>query len=250
MGRTSSSTERRPRGRALRVLVTRPEPQATRTAVDLEARGHVVHKVPLARIDRLTPRLPDPDTVDAVVLTSANAAFALEPYRHLPVYAVGRATARAARGAGAVSVTTALGDWQSLARLLAESEGPPRRARLLHLSGEAVRGDLAGTATALGYSVERRVVYAARLEPWLDPHGQRLLETASLDAVLFFSPAHATIWRLQVERAAVEDRLFPLVAVALSEAVAEPVRVLPWRALGIAAAPEVARLIDRLEAML
>lgn len=232
----------------MRVLVTRPEPQATTTAALLEARGHVAFKAPLARIERLAPRLPDPDEVDAVVLTSANAVFSLQPYRHLPVFAVGAATARAATVAGARSVTTAAGEWQSLARLLAGPDGPPPGARLLHLSGAEIRGDLAGAARAAGLSVERRVVYVARGEPWLDRRVFDLLQNAALDAVLFFSPAHATIWRRQVERAAVGDRLFSLLAVAASDAVAEPLRALSWRALRVAEAPEVARLIDRLEA--
>lgn len=232
----------------MRVLVTRPEPQATTTAALLEARGHVAFKAPLARIERLAPTLPDAGEVDAVVLTSANAAFSLHAYRHLPVFAVGAATARAATAAGAVSVTTAAGEWQSLARLLAGPSGPPPGARLLHLSGAEIRGDLGGAACAAGFSIDRRVVYAARAEPWLDRRVLDLLLKAGLDAVLFFSPAHATIWRRQVARASVEDRLFSLLAVAASDAVAEPLRALPWRALRVADAPEVARLIDRLEA--
>ena len=232
----------------MRVLVTRPEPQATTTAALLETRGHVAYRAPLARIERLTPVLPDADEVDAVVLTSANAAFSLQPYRHLPVFAVGAATARAATAAGARTVTTAAGEWQSLARLLTGPSGPPRGARLLHLSGAEIRGDLGGAARAAGFSVDRHVVYAARAEPWLDRRVLALLQQAALDAVLFFSPAHATIWRRQIERAAVEDRLCSLLAVASSDAVAEPLRALPWRALRVAEAPEVARLIDRLEA--
>lgn len=232
----------------MRVLVTRPEPQATATAALLEARGHVVHKAPVARIVRLAPPLPPAEAVDAVLLTSANAAFALPPYRRLPVYAVGETTAAAARAAGAIAVTTAAGDWRRLAAVLAGPRGPAQGARLLHLSGADIRGDLGGAAAAAGFAVERQVVYAALAEPWLDPLVRDLVATAALDAVLFFSPAHATIWRRQIERAAAADLLFALRAVALSEAVAEPLRGLPWRAVAAAAAPEVTRLIDRLEA--
>jgi uroporphyrinogen-III synthase len=232
----------------MRVLVTRPEPQGAATAALLEARGHVAHRFPLARIERLAADLPPPAAVDAVLLTSANAVFALGDLAALPVYAVGTATGRAARAAGARSVTVAEGDWRSLARLLTSASGPPPGARLLHLSGAEVRGDLAGAARAAGFVFERRVVYAARPATWLDAATLTLLAHGELDAVLFFSPAHATIWRRLVERAAVVDRLFPLAAVALSAAVAEPIAALPWRALRVAATPEVTALIDRLEA--
>lgn len=232
----------------MRVLVTRPEPQATATAALLEARGHVVHKAPVARIERLPVALPAVDDVDAVLLTSANGAKALAACRALPVYAVGDATARAARAEGATTVSTAHGDWRSLARLLGSDIGPPKGARLLHLAGAEVRGDLEGAAEAMGFAYQRRVVYAARPVPFLAGDTVELLERQALDAVVFFSPAHATIWRRQIERAAMEPLLFPLVAMALSEAVAEPLHGLPWRAVRVAAAPEVASLLDRLEA--
>lgn len=232
----------------VRVLVTRPEPQATVTAGLLRARGHAAHKFPLASIERLAADLPAADDVDAVLLTSANAAFALEAYADIPVFAVGEATARAARAVGAGTVTTAEGEWQSLARLLAGPDGPPAGARLLHLAGAELRGDLAGAARAAGFVVERRVVYAARPAHWLDAPTVDLLVQGELDAVLFFSPAHATIWRRLIDRAALADQLFGLMALALSHAVAEPLRTLPWRAIHVAATPEVARLIDHLEA--
>jgi uroporphyrinogen-III synthase len=232
----------------VRVLVTRPEPQATATAALLEARGHVAHKAPVARIEPVDVALPAVGDVDAVLLTSANGARALGRHAALPVYAVGEATARAARAAGAAIVHTAHGDWRSLARLLGGADGPASGARLLHLAGAEVRGDLAGAARALGFAFERRVVYAARPVPWLAPPTIALLERQSLDAVAFFSPAHAATWRRQIERAAMEPSLFPLVAMALSEAVAVPLDGLPWRAVRVAATPEVAALIDRLEA--
>ncbi len=230
-----------------RVLVTRPEPQATATAALLAARGHLPFKCPLARIERLAASLPSADEVDAVLLTSANAVHALTPYRGLPVFTVGDSTARAARAAGVRQVTAADGDWRSLARLLAGPAGPGRGARLLHLAGAEVRGDLPGAARAAGLRFERRLVYAARARDWLDPPTIGLLARGELDAALFFSPAHATIWRRLIERAALTDRLFPICAIALSAAVGEPLAGLPWRALGVAAAPEVAALIDRLE---
>lgn len=231
----------------MRVLVTRPEPQASATRAALEARGHVVHLAPLTTIERLPAELPPAAAVDAVLLTSANAAPTLEPYLDKPVYAVGGATARAARQQGAREVHVARGDWQSLAALIAGPAGPPRGSRLLHLSGADIRGDLGGAARRAGFACERRVVYAARPAQWLPARTLELLDREALDAVLFLSPAHATIWRRLVERAAASDRLFSLRAVALSAAVAAEIAGLPWREIRVAGAPELARLIDRLE---
>jgi len=184
-----------------------------------------------------------------VVLTSANAVHALDRYRDLPVYVVGSATADAARARGARALHVAAGDWQSLTRLLASAEGPPPGARLLHLSGAVITGDLAGAAAAAGFAYARHIVYAARPVQWLSRPTLALLAAGELDAVLFFSPAHATIWRRLIDRAAARDRLFPLRAVVLSTAVAAAVAGLPWRQIAVADAPEQARLIERLEAI-
>jgi hypothetical protein len=136
------------------------------------------HKAPLARIERLGRDLPDADEVDAVVLTSANAAFAL---------GILIATCRSSRWArprpgggcrGRQSVTTAEGEWQSLARLLAGPDGPPPGARLLHLSGAEIRGDLAGAARAAGFVDRAARRLCGPAEPWLDRRVLDLLQQA------------------------------------------------------------------------
>ena len=232
----------------MRVLVTRPEPEATRTAALLAERGHLAHTAPLARIELLDTDLPAPAAVDVVLLTSANAVPALHAFRHLPVYAVGDATAAAARAAGAASVVSADGDWVRLASVLAGPSGPPAGSRLLHLSGTLTGGDLAGATGAAGFDYRRCPVYTLHPVPWLEPSTLRLLARGELDAALFLSPAHATIWRSLIRRAAAETHLFPIRAVCLSQAVARPLRELAWLSVEAATSPTLPALIHRLEA--
>ncbi len=231
----------------MHVLVTRPEPQATRTAALLAERGHRTHIASLAVIEPLRPELPAAAAVDAVLLTSANAVPALPAYLHLPVYTVGDATAAAARAAGATRVVSADCDWVRLAALLQGPEGPPAGARLLHLSGTAIAGDLAGAARAAGFSCERRAVYTVRPATELPPELRHLLAVGTLDAALFFSPAHAQIWCRLAAEAAIGAKLGGIRAVCLSEAVAQPLRELDWRRVEVAVAPTLAALMDCLE---
>ena len=56
----------------MRLLVTRPEPDAARTAALLRARGHEVVLAPLLRIELLDFELPD-EPWSAVVMTSARS---------------------------------------------------------------------------------------------------------------------------------------------------------------------------------
>lgn len=231
----------------MHVLVTRPEPQATRTAALLTERGHRTHIAPLAVIELLRPALPPAAAVDAVLLTSANAVPALRAYRHLPVYTVGDATAAAARAAGAMRVISADGDWLRLAALLTGPKGPPAGSRLLHLSGTAIAGDLAGAVRAAGFPCERRAVYTVRAADALPPELLRLLDVGTLEAALFFSPLHARTCCRLVEEAAVGNKLAGIRAICLSEAVAQPLRELVWQGVKVAEAPTLPALIDCLE---
>ena len=89
----------------MRLLLTRPEPDAQRTAAALRAQGHDVIIAPLLRIEPAADAEIGAGPWAAVLITSANAAHAVTaharvaPLRALPVFAVGRRSADAmARG--------------------------------------------------------------------------------------------------------------------------------------------------------
>ena len=117
-----------------RVLVLRPEPGASATVERARKRGLDAVAVPLFAIEALAWDAPEASRFDGVLLTSANALrFAgeqLQSLRGLPAYAVGEATAQAARAAG--FDIAASGD-DGVERLLGSIEGG---LTLLHLCGE------------------------------------------------------------------------------------------------------------------
>src|SRR5947209_14822822 len=95
----------------MRLLVTRPEPDATRTAQMLRARGHEVLVAALLSVQTIDADFAGP--YGAVLMTSANAARAIGTHRRfaelreLPAYVVGSRTADAAREAGFPHVESA-----------------------------------------------------------------------------------------------------------------------------------------------
>ena len=115
------------------MLVLRPEPGASATVNRARAAGFEATAVPLFEIEPVAWQAPDPGGFDALLLTSANAVrfggAGLEDLRPLPVYAVGEATAKAAREAGFDIAAT--GD-AGVDRLLASLDSG---LRLLHLCG-------------------------------------------------------------------------------------------------------------------
>ena len=150
----------------MRLLVTRPDPDGERTAATLRARGCEVLAAPLLQVELLADAVLGVGPWSALAMTSTNAAHAAgrHPRRAeltpLPVFAVGRRTADAARAAGFGDVTSADGDMSDLVRLIGarcRTDAPP----LLYLAGEDRAGDLAGDLAAAGVRVATVVVYRA-----------------------------------------------------------------------------------------
>ncbi|WP_419906951.1 uroporphyrinogen-III synthase [Hoeflea sp.] len=124
----------------MRVLVTRPEPGAARTAGKLRDRGADPVLMPLTRTVMLTPERADfeADRSGAFAVTSANAirswrSFGIESdCLALPVYAVGARTGAAASEAGFHDVRIGAGDGTELAGMIVKD----RQAGTLALSAD------------------------------------------------------------------------------------------------------------------
>lgn len=174
-----------------RVLVTRPEPGASRTGRRLAGRGFSPILMPLSRIAGLAQdegavaRLPD-----AVVATSANALVHLAAplarrLTALPLYAVGEKTGQAAREAGFRSVVDGEGDAEDLARLVATRL--PAGSRLAYLCGKVRLPDFEAAMRGAGIDVQPLETYDT---PAILPDVETvavLLGGAPVDAVMLYS---------------------------------------------------------------
>jgi uroporphyrinogen-III synthase len=233
----------------VRLLVTRPDPDGERTAVTLRARGCEVLVAPLRQVELLADAVLGVGPWSALAMTSANAALAARRHpRHaeltpLPVFAVGRRTADAARAAGFGDVTSADGDVSDLVRLIgARCRGDV--APLIYLAGEDRAGDLAGDLAAVGLSVETVVVYRAVAAAGLPIPVLAALRAGRLDGVLHFSRRSAEVYLNCAQTAGVLDRALAPFHYCLSRQVAEPLAAAGAGNVRIASRPEEAALID------
>jgi len=143
------------------VLVLRPEPGASETVERARLLGLEAIAIPLFEIEPLPWETPDAAGFDGLLLTSANAVRGagnqLQSLRGLPAYAVGEATAEAAREAGFDIAAT--GD-SGVDRLL-DSIDP--NLKLLHLSGQERRDPENARQTITPLIVYRAVPIEAEL---------------------------------------------------------------------------------------
>ena len=219
----------------MRVAVTRPEPQASRTAQRLIAAGHTPILAPLLVFRPLPAGPIDAASFDALAITSRSAVAALaalagsepdqagmEALRTLPVFAVGEATADAARATGFAHVTSANGDAAALAALLAERLAPG--ARILHLAGADQAADLGALLRPHGLAVEVRIMYRMEAAGALPAPLVEAAARAEVDAVLVYSPRTAAVYADCLAASAAQPALVRVPHLALSERVAAPLR--------------------------
>lgn len=200
------------------VIITRAAPGASETANRIVGLGFEPIVSPVSRIIE-TGEAFETDA-DALAFTSANGARAvarLEIARDRPVFTVGDATAEAARGAGFIDIRSANGDVDALARLLIDAL--PKGARVLHIGGEDMAGDLTGQLGAAGLRAARAVVY--RAEPASSLSGAAVAALKAGGAlVLIHSPRGARLFSALADGAGLSlDRTG---FAAISQAAAEP----------------------------
>ena len=222
------------------VWITRARPGALATADRVRALGFEAIVDPLLSVETLPVDL-DLSQVRALAFTSANGveAFArLSDERGLPVFAVGRATARAAEAEGFASVSSADGDVEDLGRLIAA--GAP--GLVLWAGASAPAGDLVGFLRGRGVMARGVAVYETVERT---PSTETLARLDAPLTVLLHSPRAArALARL------LDGQPRPtLRALCLSQAVAAPLfGLMEPRSVAFAPRPDESALLELLSA--
>ncbi|AHE56785.1 uroporphyrinogen-III synthase [Sphingomonas sanxanigenens] len=204
-----------------RLLILRPQPGADATAARAAALGFGSVVAPLFTVAPVRWAAPDPAAFDAVMMTSANAArlggAALATYLALPLYAVGAATAAAARDAGFVDIRT--GDRDAAA--LVERAARDGVSRLLHLAGaDHIALDAPG--------ISRIIVYAAVERA--DPLAGVVIDAATI--ALLHSPRAAAVLAALLPPEARSRLRIAAISAATARAAGDG-----WRAVAVAGSP-------------
>ncbi len=229
----------------MRLLITRIPAEAARLAAVLTAAGHDCTVAPMIEIVPRPGATIDTAGAQGFLITSASGLAGLAAAtdrRDLPVYAVGDSTARKARAAGFATVHSAAGDVDDLADLVART-ADPGAGRLIHATGGAVAGDLAGVLGRRGFSVERVTLYDSVPATGFAPEVVAALAAGGFDGYLFFSPRTAATF-VTLARSCVPGADFGGgTAYCLSAAVAAAASPLGFGRVAVAAAPTEADLV-------
>jgi len=220
----------------LRVLVTRPEPGASRTARRLREMGFQPVPLPLTETVALPVAAGQvPDAAIAVAITSANAVRHapkefIAALAALPCNAVGKRTADAARAAGFLAVGEGPGNAEALADTLA----PGLSGKVvIYLCGRVRFPAFEERLKLAGVRAHPIETYDTVTPVYSDAAVVGHLSGQPVDAVLLYSAKAAATMQALARRPALNDlfektRFFALskrIADVLDEAGSEKIRV-------------------------
>ncbi|MER9329424.1 uroporphyrinogen-III synthase [Mesorhizobium sp. M0488] len=235
----------------LRVLVTRPEPGASRTARKLRETGFQPIVLPLTETTALPVEARSvPGDAIAVAVTSANAV------RHaprdivtglatLPCHAVGKRTAEVAREAGFLSVAEGPGDAEALADSMAAAFSGKTVA---YLCGRVRFPVFEQTLKADGVRIQAVETYDTLAVAYPDKAVVERLSGQPVDAVLLYSAVAAAAMRGLIGRPALQGLFEETRFLALSARIAAAFDDSTGNEIRIAAQPDEEALLALLRA--
>lgn len=233
----------------MRVLVTRPEPEASALCERLRTLGHSVLVDPLLKIEFLASPIRADLPYQAIVATSQNALRGLARNAALqarlttcPLYAVGPATAALAKSLGFVRVIEGTGTAAGLAELICRRL-EPGLGPILSLAGEITAFDLPKSLRAHGLPVETAIVYRATAARTLSPGTLANLDARTIGAVVLLSARTARIYAALLSMHEQLENIRSVPHLCLAEAVAHGLQTLENLIVRTAAYPNIEELL-------
>ncbi|UHS57710.1 uroporphyrinogen-III synthase [Agrobacterium vaccinii] len=180
----------------MRVVVTRPEASGLKTAELLRERGHDPVMLPLTRPihDSKAVASAFSKRFDTLAITSAEAIRAIvacgvdmDTIRHTTLFAVGQASANAARSAGFENVVAGKGDGHELAQTISDIGIERQAGTVLYLAGSVREVGFEERLCALHIPFETVEVYGMEPVNWDRAGLEAIVSSRPIDAVLFYS---------------------------------------------------------------
>lgn len=238
------------------IVITRPPGEEDALTETLHERGYRTLHEPLTHVILKHNALSElaaslKENPDAVIVTSRHGALALAtltPVRDLALICVGETTHNAALASGFTRVSVAGGTVENLLEYVANAYD--EESRLLYVSAEHVRIDLASALEKQGMFVRRVVLYEAVASEQFSDTFVEHVKRGHIDAVTFLSQRAAEIFTALAAKSGIGESLGAVQAYCMSRAIAQPLDSHTWNAIHKAETPTLSSLVECIESTL
>ena len=229
------------------IITIRPEPDASRDVGWLNRYQVPALALPVMQAKQQPFNLPDAALFQAIIFTSRHAVAAFADLskhvslRSLPVYAVGRSTALAARQAGFDQVTSGQGNGEGLLTLIT-ADLEPDAGKILWPRATVISFDIAIHLAEFGFSVQQIPVYS--MIP-TEGHAADLLArltASSSAAVVAMSARSMVLFSRMLEKPELVDHRKIITVIAGSTLIAAAAGS-GWANIIVAKAPRRSRIL-------
>lgn len=231
-----------------RIWLTRPHADSAALADLLAQRGIANIIAPVMRIERNELAADLTNKPNALLLTSRHAVHALEilppDWRSLPLFAVGAATAEAARQSGFTNIHEGSGGMLELLPHITQALSA--NARLLYCAGEETSSDVGALLTGHAIHVDQITAYRAIAETSLPEGLCSALTSGDIKGVVLFSARSAQLVEKLLKHHQLEPIATHIDAYCLSLPVAAAAGGLPWKSLRACHLPTQAAMVELL----
>ena len=210
----------------MKLIVTRPEPAASRTAEKLRALGHEVAVSPVLEIVATETKMPNGD-FSMIIITSANALRIFErqgfdqSLLKTAIYVVGDKTAQKAKDLGFQNVHSAAGNAENLAELIKSRFDVLviDKRPALYVCGENSTSGFTDELSKFGLNITVWVNYKANLVDQLTKKSSDFLAIDDLVGILLYSARSAGQFSRLIDRKKTSYVIENMSIFALSSAV-------------------------------
>ena len=176
--------------------------------------------------------------------TSAVTAFAgMSDIRHIPLFAVGEATAAHAAALGFTHIQSASGNALALAAYV-QTHCDPAQGPLLYLQGNDISHDIITPLSQAGFAAQAVTLYRANTATALSPQLCKAIADRNIAAIMFFSARTASVYAKLALRHCLHDAHTGMTALCLSGNIASKLHALPWKNIRIADCPDTLHMLE------
>lgn len=220
--------------RMTKILLTRPDHQAQKTAQFLASHGHETVIVPMLVLEKKTYAQPDYHKYKTLIITSANSFHfwdMTQVNRNTPLIVVGPQTKRTAQDQGFTNILNIDGTAKDIKAALGNDPA-------LHIGGLHITQNF-------GHCVDRLIVYEAHTVNTMPDTCRAALQTKSIDLILLYSARTARTFSRLIKEEKLQKTLQNISVLSISEKVLDCVRVLPWKNTYTASEPNGSAMIEK-----